>query len=95
MRICVLYVLAYLLVGDSEKTFVRRGGGRSSPLKEVVVGLQDLHLHWYGLEHGSGPPTPLLTTAHRGRRKRARVSPLDAPVVFGSWTLKRGGRRST
>ena len=25
----------------------------------MVVGLQDLHLHWYGPELGSGPPTPL------------------------------------
>ena len=24
----------------------------------VVVGLQDVHLQWYGLEHGSGPTTP-------------------------------------
>ena len=32
----------------------------------VVVGLQDLHLHWYGLELGSGPPTPQLTTTRRG-----------------------------
>ena len=32
----------------------------------MVVGLQDLHLHWYGLEHGSGPPTPLLTSAPSG-----------------------------
>ena len=27
----------------------------------VVVGLQDSHLHWYGLEHGSGPPNLLWT----------------------------------
>ena len=26
----------------------------------VVVGLQELHLLWYGLEHGSDPPSPLL-----------------------------------
>ena len=24
----------------------------------LVVGLQDVHLQWYGLEHGSGPTTP-------------------------------------
>ena len=29
-------------------------------LKRVVVGLQDLHPHWYGLEHGPGPPTPAV-----------------------------------
>ena len=29
----------------------------------VVVGLRDFHLHWYGLERGSDPSTPLLTTA--------------------------------
>ena len=27
-----------------------------------MVGLQDLHLHWYGLELSSDPRTPLLTT---------------------------------
>ena len=32
----------------------------------VVVGLQDLHLHWYGLELGSGPPTRLWTTVPLG-----------------------------
>ena len=26
----------------------------------VVVGLQKSHLLWYGLEHGSDPPSPLL-----------------------------------
>ena len=25
----------------------------------VVVGLQELHLLWYGLEHRSDPPSPL------------------------------------
>ena len=30
-----------------------------------MVGVQDLHLHWYGLELGSDPPTPQLTTLHR------------------------------
>ena len=24
----------------------------------VVVGLQDVHLQWYGLEYGSGPTSP-------------------------------------
>ena len=33
------------------------------------MGQQDLHLHWYGLEHGSGSPTPLLTTAPSGEMK--------------------------
>ena len=32
----------------------------------VVVGLQDLHLHWYGLELGSGPSIPQLTTTRCG-----------------------------
>ena len=26
----------------------------------VVVGLQESHLLWYGLEDGSDPPSPLL-----------------------------------
>ena len=34
-----------------------------------VVGLHDCHLHWYGLEHGPGPSTPLLTTAPWGEMK--------------------------
>ena len=32
----------------------------------VVVGLQDLHLRWYGLQPGWGPPSPQLTTLRRG-----------------------------
>ena len=38
-------------------------------LEGRVVGLQDLHLHWYGLEHGLGPPSPLLTIAPLGGMK--------------------------
>ena len=37
-------------------------GVREEGVVVVVVGLQDLHLHWYRLELGSDPPTPLLTT---------------------------------
>ena len=32
----------------------------------MVVGLQDLHLRWYGLQPSWGPPSPQLTTLHRG-----------------------------
>ena len=37
-----------LLCGPTQECIGREG--------VVVVGLQDLHLHWYGLEHGSGHP---------------------------------------
>ena len=48
----------------------------------VVVGLQVLHLHWYGLEHRSDPPTPLLTTAPLGGMKTGTGGTLGAPIVF-------------
>ena len=32
----------------------------------VVVGLRDLHLRWYGLQPGWGPPSPQLTTLRHG-----------------------------
>ena len=59
-----------------------------------MVGLQDLHLHWYGLVHGSGPSTPLLTTAPLGDVKTGtggRHS--SAPIFFGDRTARRGERR--
>ena len=34
-----------------------------SPRVVVLVGLPDFHPHWCGLERGSDPSTPLLTTA--------------------------------
>ena len=37
-------------------------GGSARVALVVVVGLWDFHLHWCGLDLGSGPSTPLLTT---------------------------------
>ena len=48
----------------------------------VVLGLRDSQPHWYGLELGSGPSTPILTYALSWRRKRARVLTRGTPVVF-------------
>ena len=50
----------------------------------VVVGLQESHLQWYGLELGSDPPSPLCTTDWTWGGKRARVFPRGKPVVFDS-----------
>ena len=54
----------------------------------MVVGLRDFHPHWYGLERGSDPSIPLLTTALLWGRKRARVFTSGTPVVFDSWTVE-------
>ena len=32
----------------------------------VVVGLQESHLLWYGLQLGWDPPSPQMTTVRRG-----------------------------
>ena len=52
--------------------------------KVVVVGLHELHLLWYGLEHGSDPPSPLwyhrlVVGVENGHRFFCRRK----PVVFG------------
>ena len=61
----------------------------------VVVGLQDSHVHWYGLELGSGPLTPLDHPAFGGTKTGT-----GAPTrrTCGFWLLGGsgggGGRRS-
>ena len=47
----------------------------------VVLGLQASNLHWYGLELGSGQPTPLWSTVPLGG---CLVPLLGAQVVFGN-----------
>ena len=52
----------------------------------VVVGLPESHLLWYGLEHGSDPPSPLWY--HRlvvGVENGHRFSVVENLVVFGYW----------
>ena len=57
----------------------------------VVVGLWDFHPQWYGLEHGSGPPTPLLTTVLSWGRKPAQVFTQGTPVIVDIWAVERVG----
>ena len=54
----------------------------------VVVGQQDSHLLWYGLELGSDPPSPLCTTGRSWGLKTGTVFLRGKPVVFGSWVAE-------
>ena len=51
-------------IGEMAETRGKWGEmGESGEKWVAVVGLWDFHPHWYGLECGSDPSTPLLTTA--------------------------------
>ena len=57
----------------------------------VVVGLQESHLLWYGLQLGWDPPSPQLTTMRRGVVGTGHTNFFSLPAEAGSEKL-RGSR---
>ena len=64
----------------------------------VVVGLQESHLQWYGLELGSDPPSPLCPTMYQrlvvGGVKTGTGFPARKTRGFRQLDGRGGGRRS-
>ena len=48
------------------------------------MGLQDSHLHWYGLELGSGPAPPLWTTVPLGGAETRHRCPCQVHTWFSA-----------
>ena len=60
----------------------------------MVVGLQESHLQWYGLELGSDPPSPLCTTVWLWGVKTGTGFPARKSRGFRQLDGRRGERRS-